>query len=211
MPEHAFALMMALRRNLVPYWRDIYAGGWSGSPTFYAELHPVVDLYGSTLGIIGSGHGGKRIGQLAEAFGMRVLFADRKGATAVRPGYSAFDEVLRESDVISLHCPLTEETRHLFGIGEFERMKRTASLVNTARGGIVDEAALVEALDRKLIANAAFDVLEQEPPAPDHPLLRNPRADLIVTPHVAWRTQVAMSRLVTQLAAGIEEHYAQVT
>ena len=210
-PEHAFALMMALRRNLVPYWRDIYAGGGSGSPTFYAELHPVVDLYGSTLGIIGSGHGGKRIGQLAEAFGMRVLFADRKGATAVRPGYSAFDEVLRESDVISLHCPLTEETRHLFGIGEFERMKRTASLVNTARGGIVDEAALVEALDRKLIANAAFDVLEQEPPAPDHPLLRNPRADLIVTPHVAWRTQVAMSRLVTQLAAGIEEHYAQVT
>ena len=89
-------------------------------------------------------------------------------------------------------------------------MKRTASLVNTARGGIVDEAALLEALDRKLIANAALDVLEQEPPAHDHPLLRNPRADLIVTPHVAWRTQVAMNRLVTQLAEGIEEHYAQV-
>ncbi|BFG80105.1 D-2-hydroxyacid dehydrogenase [Paraburkholderia terrae] len=209
-PEHAFALLMALRRNLVPYWRDIYAGRWSGSPTFYAELHPVADLYGSTLGVIGSGHGGKRIAQLAEAFGMHVLFADRKGATTLRPGYSTFDEVLRESDVISLHCPLTEETRHLFGVGEFERMKRSASLVNTARGGIVDEAALVAALDRKLIANAALDVLEQEPPAPDHPLLRNPRADLIVTPHVAWRTQVAMNRLVTQLAEGIEEHYAQV-
>ncbi|MFM0514495.1 D-2-hydroxyacid dehydrogenase [Paraburkholderia sp. RL17-373-BIF-A] len=206
-PEHAFALMMALRRNLVPYWRDVYAGGWSGSPTFYAELHPVEDLYGSTLGIVGAGHGGKRIAQLADAFGMRVLLADRKGATSLRPGYTAFDDVLRESDVISLHCPLSDETHHLFGIDEFERMKRTASLVNTARGGIVDEAALIEALDRKLIANAALDVLEQEPPAPDHPLLRTNRADLIVTPHVAWRTQVAMTRLVTQLADGIERHY----
>ncbi|SAL87873.1 glycerate dehydrogenase [Caballeronia choica] len=206
-PEHAFALMMALRRNLVPYWRDIYAGGWSGSPTFYAELHPVEDLYGSTLGVVGAGHGGNRIAQLAEAFGMRVLFADRKGAASLRPNYTAFDEVLRESDVISLHCPLSDETRHLFGIDEFEQMKRTASLVNTARGGIIDEAALIEALDRKLIANAALDVLEQEPPASDHPLLRNRRADLIVTPHVAWRTKVAMTRLVTQLAEGIEGHY----
>jgi glycerate dehydrogenase len=207
-PEHAFALMMALRRNLVPYWRDVHKGGWSGSPTFYAELHPVADLYGSTLGIVGSGHGGKRIRQLAEAFGMRVLLADRRNAAALRPGYTAFDDVLRESDVISLHCPLTDDTWHLFGIREFELMKRTASLVNTARGGIVDEAALVEALDRKLIANAALDVLEQEPPAQNHPLLRTARADLLVTPHVAWRTDVAMTRLVKQLTDGIEAHYA---
>ncbi len=208
-PEHAFALMLALRRNLVPYWRDVHAGGWSGSPTFYAELHPLEDLYGSTLGIVGAGHGGKRLAELASAFGMRVLFAERKHASAVRDGYIAFDQVLREADTISLHCPLTDETRHLFGIAEFERMKRSASLVNTARGGIVDEAALIEALDRKLIANAALDVLEQEPPAANHPLLSNPRTDLIVTPHVAWRTQVAMTRLVTQLAQGIEQHYAQ--
>jgi glycerate dehydrogenase len=206
-PEHAFALMMALRRNLVAYWRDVHAGRWSDSPTFYAELHPVEDLYESTLGIVGAGHGGKRLAELAKAFGMRVLFADRKNASIVREGYTAFNDVLRESDTISLHCPLTAETQHLFGIREFERMKRTASLVNTARGGIVDEAALIEALDRKLIASAALDVLEQEPPARDHPLLSSPRADLIVTPHVAWRTQVAMTRLVTQLAEGIERHY----
>ncbi|SDR62113.1 glycerate dehydrogenase [Paraburkholderia tuberum] len=206
-PEHAFALMMALRRNLIPYWQDVHTGGWSGSPTFYAELHPVDDLYGSTLGVIGGGHGGKRIAQLAEAFGMRVLFGDRKGRTAVRPGYTRFDALLREADVISLHCPLTEDTRHLFSTAEFRQMKRTASLVNTARGGIVDEAALIEALDRKLIANAALDVLEQEPPARDHPLLRSQRTDLIVTSHVAWRTRVAMNRLVLQLVDGIEKHY----
>ncbi|MEX3633984.1 D-2-hydroxyacid dehydrogenase [Paraburkholderia sp. BR14320] len=208
-PEHAFALMLALRRNLIPYWKDVYAGGWSGSPTFYAELHPIADLHGSTLGIVGAGHGGKRLAELAGAFGMRVLFAERKHARAVREGYAAFAEVLREADVISLHCPLTDETRHLFGLAEFERMKRSASLVNAARGGIVDEGALIEALDRKLIANAALDVLEQEPPAIGHPLLTSARTDLIVTPHVAWRTQVAMQRLVTQLAHGIEQHYAR--
>ncbi|SAK88379.1 glycerate dehydrogenase [Caballeronia catudaia] len=208
-PEHAFALMLALRRNLVPYWRDVYDGGWSGSPTFYAELHPIKDLHGSTLGIVGAGHGGKRLAELASPFGMRVIFAERRHATVVREGYAAFDEVLREADVISLHCPLTDETRHLFGLAEFERMKRSASLVNAARGGIVDERALMEALDRKLIANAALDVLEQEPPAADHPLLTSARTDLIVTPHVAWRTQVAMQRLVTQLAQGIEQHYAR--
>ncbi len=208
-PEHAFALMLALRRNLVPYWHDVYAGGWSGSPTFYAELHPIADLHGSTLGIVGAGHGGKRLAELAGAFGMRVLFAERRDASVVREGYVAFDEVLREADTISLHCPLTDETRHLFGLAEFEQMKRSASLVNTARGGIVDEGALIEALDRKLIANAALDVIEQEPPAVDHPLLSRARTDLIVTPHIAWRTQVAMKRLVTQLAQGIEQHYAR--
>ncbi|OLL29203.1 glycerate dehydrogenase [Burkholderia sp. SRS-W-2-2016] len=208
-PEHAFALMMALRRNLVPYWRDVHAGGWSGSPTFFAELHPVSDLFGSTLGIVGAGHGGKRMAQLAEAFGMRVLFAERRNAATVRPGYTAFTEVLREADIISLHCPLTDDTRRLFALPEFEQMKRTASLVNTARGGIVDESALIEALDRKLIANAALDVLEEEPPSAAHPLLCNPRADLIVTPHVAWRTDVAMTRLLTQLEQGIEQHFAR--
>lgn len=207
-PEHAFALMMALRRNLIPYWQDVHAGGWSSSPTFYSELHPVADLYGSTLGVVGAGHGGKRIAQLAEAFGMRVMFADRKGATTVRPGYTLFSEVLREADVISLHCPLTDATHHLFGLAEFEQMKSTASLVNTARGGIVDEAALIQALDRKLIANAALDVLEQEPPPRDYPLLRSPRTDLIVTSHVAWRTKVAMQRLIDLLASGIEKHFA---
>ncbi|SAL86512.1 glycerate dehydrogenase [Caballeronia arvi] len=162
--------MLALRRNLVAYWRDVYGGGWGGSPTFYAELHPIEDLHDSTLGIVGAGHGGKRLTKLAGAFGMRVIFAERRHATVVRESYVAFDEVPREADVISLHCPLTDETRHLFGLAEFERMKRSASLVNAARGGIVDEGALIEALDRKLLANAPLDVLEQEPPAVDHPL-----------------------------------------
>ena len=210
-PEHAIALMLALRRNLPGYWQDV-AQGWPGARAFYAELHPVADLHGTTLGIVGSGDLGARTARLAEAFGMRVLRAERRGAAVPRPGYTPFDEVLAQADILSLHCPLTAETRGLVGERELRAMKHSALLVNTARGGIVDEAALLDALDHGWIAGAALDVLAQEPPPPDHPLLARPRSNLIVTPHVAWRTPLAMQRLARQLIDIIHSHLrAQAT
>jgi glycerate dehydrogenase len=204
-PEHAIALMLALRRNLFGYWRDV-AQGWPDAPAFYAELHPVADLHGTTLGIVGSGDLGARTAQLAQAFGMRVLRAERRGTAAPRPGRTPFEQVLAQADVLSLHCPLTPETRGLIGERELRAMKETSLLVNTARGGIVDEAALLKALDQGWIAGAALDVLAQEPPPPDHPLLAKRRSNLVVTPHVAWRTSLAMERLARQLVDGIHGH-----
>lgn len=205
-PEHAIALAMALRRNLIGYWQDIGDGAWSMSQSFFAELHPVCDLYGSTLGIVGSGALGGRTAELGQAFGMRVLQAERPGAKTVRPGYTPFEEVLREADVLSLHCPLQPDTRGLIGERELRAMKETALLVNTARGAIVDEAALLVALDKGWIAGAALDVLACEPPPATHPLLARRRYNLIVTPHIAWRTPLAMKRLAQQLIDGIERH-----
>ncbi len=205
-PEHAIALAMALRRNLVAYWHDVPDGAWAASDSFFAELYPVADLHGSTLGIVGSGALGSRTAELGRAFGMQVLRAERPGAATVRPGYTSFQQVLRESDVLSLHCPLQPATRGLIGEAELRAMKTTAILVNTARGGLVDEAALLEALDQGWIAGAALDVLEQEPPAATHPLLSRRRNNLIVTPHIAWRTPTAMRRLAQQLVDGIARH-----
>ena len=205
--EHAIALAMALRRNFMGYWRD--ASAWSQAERFYAELHPVADLHGATLGIVGHGALGRRTAELGAAFGMRVLRAERRGAAEARPGYTDFDMVLREADVLSLHCPLSDETRGLIGADELRAMKRTAILVNTARGALVDEAALLAALDAGWIAGAGLDVLCAEPPPADQPLLRAPRPDLIVTPHIAWRTPTAMARLARHVVAAIDEHYRQ--
>lgn len=207
-PEHAIALALALRRNLMGYWEDVAAGAWSSSQEFFAELHPVRDLCDSTLGIVGSGALGGRTAELGAALGMRVLRAERPDACVVRPGYTPFEEVLRASDVLSLHCPLQPATRGLIGARELRAMKSSAILVNTARGAIVDEAALLTALDEGWIAGAALDVLAEEPPPASHPLLARRRHNLIVTPHVAWRTPLAMQRLASQLIAGIERHLA---
>ena len=145
-PEHVFMLMLALRRNLLAFRADVLNGAWQKSTQFCLFTHPVQDLYGSTLGIVGSGAIGKSVAQIAAAFGMKVLLAEHKDAASVRPGYTAFDKVLSESDVITLHLPLNEQTRHLISTAEFARMKPDAILINTARGGLVDEMALLEAL-----------------------------------------------------------------
>lgn len=204
--EHAIALAMALRRNLVAYWQEIANGAWTRSAAFFAELHPLADLHGATLGIVGSGALGNRTAELGRAFGMRVLHAERPKALSVRPGYTPFNDMLREADVLSLHCPLQPDTRGLIGERELRAMKRSAVLVNTARGAIVDEVALLKALDQGWIAGAGLDVLESEPPPADYPLLAKRRHNLIVTPHVAWRTPLAMTRLARQLIDGIEHH-----
>ena len=206
-PEHVMAMLLALSRNLVAWRETLIAGGWQRSSQFCLFNHPIRDLHGATLGLIGSGTLGNGVARLAEAFGMRVLRAERKGAASVRAGYTAFDEVLAEADAISLHCPLTPETKGLIGEAELHAMKSSALLINTARGGIVDEAALVRALREGWIGGAGFDVLTAEPPADDHPLVHPDLLALpnfLLTPHVAWSSRPAMQTLADQLIDNIE-------
>ncbi len=203
-PEHAFSLILALRRNLVAYRRDVEAGIWQKSDQFCFLDHPIGDLHGSTLGIVGEGAIGQGTATIARGFGMKVLFADHAPPRAEGVTFTPFDEVLEKSDVLSLHCPLTPATRNLIGLAEMRRMKRNALLINTSRGGLVDEQALIQALDEGLIAGAGFDVLTTEPPRNGHPLLDVRRPNFILTPHVAWASQEAMQFLADQLVDNIE-------
>ncbi|AAQ61451.1 D-2-hydroxyacid dehydrogenase [Chromobacterium violaceum] len=202
--EHAFMLMMALMKNLPAYQRDVAAGVWSQSRQFCHFGAPIREVRGATLAIVGSGGIGGRLAQMARAFGMEVLFAERKGATRVREERVPFDEALARADVVSLHCPLTEETRGMIAQPELMAMKPGAILINTARGGLVDEADLVAALKYGQLGGAGFDVLSSEPPSPDNPLLKARLPNLIVTPHVGWASGEAMRRLAAQLVANIE-------
>jgi glycerate dehydrogenase len=204
LPEHVLMLMLALRRNLVAYIQDVRDSKWQQAKQFCLLNHTINDLHGSTMGIIGYGSLGKAVAALAESVGMRVLVAERKHATKTRQGCADFEEVLRLSDVLTLHCPLTEETRNLIDAEEFQMMKHEAILINTARGGLVKEEALVEALRNGLIAGAAFDVLTEEPPRQGNILLDQKLPNLIVTPHVAWASRQAMQTLADQLIDNIE-------
>ena len=203
-PEHAFAMILALRRNLLSYRQDVEAGVWNRSEQFCFLTHDIGDLHGATLGIIGEGALGQGTAAIGRAFGMRVLFADHSPPKVPGVTFTPFDEVLSESDVISLHCPLLPETRNLIDINAFHKMKRNALLINTARGGLVDEAALIQALDERLIAGAGFDVLTVEPPKDGHPLLDLRRPNFILTPHVAWASDGAMQFLADQLIDNID-------
>lgn len=208
-PEHAFALIFALRRNLLAYSKSVQAGRWADSGMFCFFDHPIRDLAGATLGIIGAGVLGKAVGQIGHALGMKVLFAARKGSEGMSPFYTPFEAVLEQSDVISLHCPLTPATRGLIGAAEFERMVRCPLLINTARGGLVDEGALIIALNEGRISGAGFDVATEEPPTESHPLWQLVgRADFILTPHVAWASNEAVQTLADQLIDNIDSWYA---
>ncbi|KVW95585.1 D-2-hydroxyacid dehydrogenase [Thiobacillus denitrificans] len=207
-PEHAFMMMLALRRNLLGWQQDVRAGLWQQADQFCLFTRPVNDLFGSTLGLVGYGSLGHGMQKLAEAFGMRVLIAEHKQATETREGYTAFDGVLCEADVISLHTPLTPETRHMIAAREFGLMKSTAILINTARGNLVDEVTLVEALKSQRIAGAGFDVLSVEPPNAGNPLLDLDLPNFILTPHVSWSSREAMQFLADQLVDNIEAFVA---
>lgn len=204
LPEHVLLLMLALRRNLQAYVVDVNAGEWQQAKQFCLLDHPIHDLRGTTLGIIGYGFLGQAVGKLARAVGMKLLIAERKGATSIRSERVLFDEVLKNSDVITLHCPLTDETRNLIDQQELATMKREALLINTARGGLVNESALLKALREGEIAGAAFDVLSEEPPRHGNALLEAQLPNLIVTPHIAWASREAMQTLADQLVASLE-------
>ena len=203
-PEHCFALLLALRRNLRAYISDVEAGRWEASSRFCLLDHPIGDLAGSRLGIVGYGALGRKVAQLGRAFGMDIAATARSPVQDETVRQLPLDELLATSDVVSLHLPLTDQTRHLIGARELALMKNTALLINTARGGLVDEAALAEALRANAIGGAGFDVLGKEPPLPGDPLLALRLPNFILTPHVAWASAGAMQTLADMLVDNIE-------
>lgn len=207
-PEHTMALILALRRSLVGYRQDVIDGQWQKSGQFCFFNHPIRDLNGSKIGIIGAGALGKSVARLSEAFGMVPLYAEHKDKRGMGNFFTPFDEVLETGDIITLHAPLTEETRDLIAMPEFRKMKQKPLIINTGRGGLVNEADLVNALNEGLIAGAGFDVLTEEPPQDDNPLLSIlDRPNFIQTPHVAWTSEEAMQSLWLQVVDSIDAFF----
>ncbi len=201
--QHVFALLLSLTRHLNDYQAAVRRGDWQRSGQFCLLDYPIRELGDLTLGIIGYGELGRAVADTADrAFGMRVLLAQRPGGPA-QPGRIALHELLPQLDVLSLHCPLTAETRGLIGREQLALMKPDALLINAARGGIVDEAALATALLGGKLGGAGIDVLSEEPPTADSPLLQQALPNLIVTPHIAWASRQSRQRLLDQLAENI--------
>ena len=203
-PEHAFAMILALRRNLIAYRDDVLNGLWQQSKQFCFFGHDILDLHGATLAIIGEGAIGQSMAALGQAFGMRPVYAAHEYQLDIPGEFMALPELLAKSDVVSLHCPLMPATRNLIGAAQLRSMKPSALLINTARGGLVDEQALIRALEEHWIAGAGFDVLTVEPPTGGHPLLEVRRPNFILTPHVAWASAGAMQILADQLMDNID-------
>ncbi len=203
-PEHVFAMVLALRRSLIAYRQAVEQGRWQEVDQFCFFDYPIGDLFDSTIGIIGEGAIGQGTAKIARGFGMKVLFADHPPPKAEGVEFTPMETVLRESDVISLHCPMTEATRGFIGEKELKAMKRNTILVNTARGGLVQEDALIRALKEGWIGGAGFDVLTKEPPKEGNPLLDLRLPNFILTPHVAWASDGAMQFLADQIIDNIE-------
>lgn len=204
-PEHTFALIFALRRSIVAYRDSVKAGRWQEAGQFCYFDYPIRDLAGSTLGLVGHGVLGQAVAAIGRALGMTVVFAARKGAARVEAPYAPFEQVIAQSDVISLHCPLNDQTRGLIGDAEFALMERRPLLVNTARGGLVDEEALERALRSGQLGGAGVDVATPEPPAADSILMRLlDLPNFILTPHVAWASEEAVQALADQLMDNID-------
>lgn len=207
-PEHVIGMIYALKHRLIDYHRDqLLTERWATCGQFCYVDYPISDVQGSILGIIGRGCIGNEVARLAQAVGMRVLFAEHQHATTIREGYTAFDEVLNQADVISLHCPLTPQTEQLINAKTLALMKPNACLINTGRGGLINEADLLQALQSGKLAGAALDVLVKEPPASDDALwlAAKTQPNLLITPHVAWASDSALTTLVNKVAQNIEE------
>lgn len=201
--QHVWSMILALHTNLHNYHNDVVAGAWQGSEQFCFFNHPIAELKGKTLGIVGYGNLGQGVAAVAQAFGMDLLISERPGKQKAGEGRVLFEELVTQADVITLHCPLTNETENLIDLALLKRMKPTAFLINTARGGIVNEAALVAALQQGVIAGAATDVLTVEPPVSGNPLIDQSLPNLIVTPHIAWGSEEARKRVLQQTAENI--------
>lgn len=213
--QHVFSLLLSLNRKLSTYAESVSNGSWSRSDFFCLFAEPFSDLAGKTIGIVGYGELGQSVAKVAKCFGMKVLVAHSHKKRDLSDQNSEPKHVqqeirvdlvtlLAESDVVSLHCPLTDDNYHMIAENEFSLMRSDAILINTARGGLVDEPALLKALKNKQLAAAALDVLEQEPPAIDHQLLSYPADNLIITPHVAWASRESRQRLVNEIAINIK-------
>lgn len=191
-----FALLLELTHRVGLHADGVRAGRWSRSADFCYWEAPLVELAGQILGLVGFGQVGQAVARIAQAFGMQVQVHTRTRRSGAPPGvdYVDLETLLRTSDVVSLHCPLTAATRHLLNGARLALLKPGALLLNTGRGGLVDEAALAEALHAGRLAGAGLDVLGAEPPAPDHPLVGAPNC--IITPHIGWATHAARERLM---------------
>ncbi len=201
--QHVLGLMLALHTRLLDYDRAVKNGDWNSSSQFCLLDFPIVELNGRTLGIIGYGALGHEVARLARCFGMQVLVAARPGSREIPDGRVAFEELLEKSDVVSLHCPLTEATRNLIDARALARMKPGSFLINAARGGIVDEEALRDALCSGQLGGAATDVLSEEPPRNGNRLLDPAIPNLIVTPHSAWGSIQARTTIINQTVDNI--------
>ena len=201
--QHVVALMLAHHTSLFRYTDAVRRGDWSRSAQFCLLDYPVRELSGMTLGIVGFGELGRGVAGIAQAFGMQVLVSQRPGGEPAA-GRVPFDELLRRSDVLTLHVPLLDNTRHLIDAHALALMKPTALLINTARGAVVDNLALADALRQGVIGGAALDVLDVEPPPQDHPLLAPDVPNLIVTPHTAWAGRQARQNVVDETVANIQ-------
>lgn len=195
-PEHTFSLLLALKRNLVLYMNATQNGRWGQSEHYCFHDYPITDLANSNLVIFGKGTLGKQVAKIAEAFGMHTFFSERKGANEIREGYIAFEEALSIADVMTFHCPLTDDNKHMIDESAFGKMKSDCVLINTGRGGLVDETALAKAITSKQIAGAGFDVASIEPMPNSHLLYSlSKENNFLLTPHVAWASHDSMQTL----------------
>lgn len=212
--QHVFTLLLMLMRNIPRYQQAVLRGDWERSKEFCLLDYPIEDLTGKTLGIVGFGELGKTLAKMADAFAMKVIVAQHGNQPVSRKmteiEFKSFKQMLSEVDVLSLHVPLNDSTRNMISTSELQQMKKTAILINMARGGIVDELALQQALINNQIGGAAIDVLETEPPGTNSPLLELARssqtANMILTPHIAWASRSARQNLLNQVAENIQKY-----
>jgi glycerate dehydrogenase len=203
--QHVFSMILGFATRIHDYRQDVRAGEWQKSKSFHLLKYETFELHGRTLGVVGFGSIGRGVVEIAEAFHMKVMVHDAVDISSTGYKNYSLDEVLMQSDFVSVNCPLTEQTRNLIDARSFEKMKSTAFLINTARGGIVNEEDLAVALNRGLIAGAGVDTLSKEPPGGGNPLLGKMK-NLIITPHCAWSTRESRQRLMDALVQKVEQY-----
>ncbi|TGY49432.1 2-hydroxyacid dehydrogenase [Rodentibacter caecimuris] len=210
-PEHVMGLIFSLKHSLAGWLRDQTSAKWGESQQFCYFDYPITDVRGSTLGVFGKGCLGTEVGRLAQVLGMNVLYAEHKDAATCREGYTPFEQVLKQADIVTLHCPLTQTTENLINAETLSQMKKGAFLINTGRGPLVDENALLAALTSGHLGGAAIDVMIKEPPEKDNPLILAAKTmpNLIITPHIAWASDSAVTTLVKKVTQNIEDFVAQ--
>ena len=211
-PEHVLGMIFALKHSLAGWQRDQIIGKWTESKQFCYFDYPITDVKGSTLGVFGKGCLGTEVGRLAELLGMKVLYAEHRNATTCREGYTPFEEVLKQADILTLHCALTETTKNLINQETLSLCKKGAYLINTGRGPLIDEQAVCDALKSGQLGGAALDVLVIEPPEKNNPLIELAKTmpNLIITPHIAWASDSAVTTLTKKVTQNIEDFVQQL-
>ena len=206
--EHVMTCLFTMMRSL-PSYSKLGRADWPNSQHFCVHQRPILNIQGATLGIFGNGAIGQAVAQRAQAMGMNILFAEHRNRPTIREGYTRFETVIAQSDVITLHCPLNETTRHMISQAEVAHMKPGAFIINSARGPLVNETAILDGLQTGHLGGAALDVLTEEPPAVDHPLLTLDHPNLLITPHIAWAAQSGLFNLARGVSDNLEAYFQE--